>query len=262
MSTQGNQLLHNPHLDGDGFFWPAGQTGILLSHGYTATTAEIRPLAEKLHQKGYTIAAPLLPGHGTCPEDLNRTRWQDWARAGQDALNRLSDTCEHVFVGGESMGGLLALYLASQNPGITGLLLYAPAIALNMSLADLAKLYLGAPFVNQVPRTSLDNSQSWQGYPGLPLKGAIELLTFGKITRAQLSKINQPVLIFQGRFDTTTSPNAGEVILRGVSSNIKKRFWMEKSHHTLTLDVELDEITTKTIEFIEQSLLHQGETHL
>ena len=256
MSTQGNPFLHNPHLDGDAFFWPAGRTGILLSHGYTATTAEIRPLAEKLHQKGYTVAAPLLPGHGTSPADLNRVRWQDWARCGQDTLNRLFDTCERVLVGGESMGGLLALTLASQNPKVAGLLLYAPAIALNMGPADLAKLYLGAPFVTQVPRASLDNGQSWQGYPGLPLKGAIELLAFGKATRAQLSKIHQPLLLFQGRFDTTVAPQAGEIILNGVASTVKLRYWMEKSHHTLTLDVELDEIADRTIEFIEQLLLH------
>ncbi len=256
MSTQGNPFLHNPHLDGDAFFWPAGRTGILLSHGYTATTAEIRPLAEKLHEKGYTVAAPLLPGHGTSPEDLNRVRWQDWARCGQDMLNHLFDTCERVLVGGESMGGLLALYLASQNPKVAGLLLYAPAIALNMGPADLAKLYLGAPFVTQVSRASLDNGQSWQGYPGLPLKGAIELLAFGKATRAQLSKIHQPLLLFQGRFDTTVAAKAGDVILSGVASTVKARYWMEKSHHTLTLDVELDEIADRTIEFIEQLLLH------
>lgn len=262
MSTQGNPFLHNPHLDGDAFFWQAGRTGILLLHGYTATTAEIRPLAEKLHQTGYTIAAPLLPGHGTSPADLNRVRWQDWARAGQDTFNRLFETCERVFVGGESMGGLLALYLASQNPKAAGLLLYAPALALNMGFTDFAKLYLGAPFVSEVPRASLDCSESWQGYPGLPLKGAIELLAFGRATRSQLAKIQQPTLVFQGRLDKTVAPQIGEMILNGVSSTLKKHYWMEKSHHPLALDIELDEISARTVEFIEQLLLHQGETHL
>ncbi|MDX9990519.1 MAG: alpha/beta fold hydrolase [Anaerolineales bacterium] len=253
MGTQGNPNLHNPQLDGDPFFWQAGPTGILLAHGYTATTAEIRPLAEKLRARGYTVSAPLLPGHGTSPEDLNRTTWQDWARAGQTALDQLFARCERVFVGGESMGGLLAIYLASQNPQAAGLLLYAPAIALNMGFVDYAKLYLGAPFISQVARASLDNGESWQGYPGLPLRGGIELLAFGKATRAQLSKIQQPVLIFQGRFDTTTAAQAGDLILKGVSSKTKMRYWMDKSHHTLTLDVELDEVAARTIEFIEKS---------
>lgn len=251
-TTRGNSFLHNPHLDGDAFFWQAGRVGILLSHGFTATTAEIRPLAEILHRKGYTVAAPLLPGHGTSPADLNRVRWQDWARAGQDTLEQLFQSCERVFVAGESMGGLLALYLASQNPRVAGLLLYAPAIALNMRFADYAKLYLGAPFLEQVPRSGLDCSEAWQGYSGLPLKGILQLLDFGRATRAQLAKIHQPILVLQGRLDTTVAPQAGDVILAHVSSTKKAHYWLEKSHHTLTLDVELDEVATKTIEFIEQ----------
>ena len=45
-----NPALHNPHLEGGPFFWEAGPVGVLLLHGYTATTAEMRPLAKRLHE--------------------------------------------------------------------------------------------------------------------------------------------------------------------------------------------------------------------
>lgn len=250
--TKGNPNLHNPHLDGDAFDWQAGPIGVLLSHGFTATTAEIRPLAEKLYESGYGVSAPLLPGHGTRPEDLNRVRWQDWAAAGQSALEPMLKNYERVFVAGESMGGLLALHLAAQNPQVAGVLLYAPAIALNMRFTDYAKLYLGASFLEQVPRSGLDCGDLWQGYPGLPLRGILQLLDFGKSVRAQLLKIYQPVLVFQGRLDTTVAPQAGEIILNGIASTQKQRIWMEKTHHPMALDVELDEIAARTIEFIEK----------
>ena len=64
------QMILNPHLEGDSFFWEGGEVGILLIHGFTATTAEVRPLAEFLHKNGYTVAGPLLPGHYTKPDDL------------------------------------------------------------------------------------------------------------------------------------------------------------------------------------------------
>lgn len=252
MSTLGNPQLHNPQLQGDSFFWQAGPVGILLAHGYTATTAEIRPLAEKFHQRGYTVAGPLLPGHGSQPADLNRVRWQDWAQAGQAALETLKTSCEQVFVGGESMGGLLALYLASQNPELAGVLLYAPAIQLTMSATDRLKLLLGAPFIEQVPRASLDGKDAWQGYPGLPLRGALELLRFQAATRARLANIHQPVLIFQGRLDTTVAPEAGKIIFAGIRSSVREHHWLENSNHAIPLGPEQAQVAELSIQFIEK----------
>jgi carboxylesterase len=245
-----NPNLHNPHLDGEAFFWKVGPTGVLLSHGYTATPAEIRYLAKAFHEKGYTVAGPLLPGHGTRPEDLNHVCWQDWVRAGEETLAKLFENCEHVFVGGESMGGVLALYLASQEPRIGGVLLYAPAISTPMGTVDRIKLYAGAPFITQVERESLDCSTEWQGYPGLPLKGTIQLLRFQEATRKRLSQIRQPVLIFQGRNDTTVAPEAGEIILNGIRSSVKEHYWMENSSHTIALDVERDRVAELSIRFM------------
>lgn len=254
MGTRNNPNLHNPHLDGDAFFWQAGPVGVFLAHGYTATTAEIRPLAEKFHARGYSVAAPLLPGHGTRPGDLNRVRWREWAATGQATLNQLLATCEHVFVSGESMGGLVALHLASKNPGVCGVLLYAPAIMLNMGPLDYAKLYLGAPFMEQVSRSSLDCSGKWQGYPGLPLRGIIQMQHFQSAVLSRLAEIHQPVLVFQGRLDTTVAPDAGKIILDGVCSTVKEHYWMEQSHHTITLDVEIARVADLSIQFIEKNI--------
>ncbi|PWH18176.1 MAG: hypothetical protein DDG60_00710 [Anaerolineae bacterium] len=253
MTTQGNSKLHNPHLNGDSFFWKNGPTGILLSHGYTATTAEVRPLAERLHRQGYTVAGPLLPGHGTQPDDLNHTRWQDWVQTGQETLMRLFETCETVWVGGESMGGVLALYLAAHHPQIKGILLYAPALVVNMTWLDQIKLYLGSAFMSQIGRSKLDNPDKWQGYPSLPLKGIIQLLQFQKATLPLLPRIHQPVLIFQGRLDETVAPETGQVILQSITSPVKELHWMEQSHHTIILDIEFEQVLARTLSFLAQN---------
>lgn len=258
MGTQGNPNLHNPQLEGDSFFWQAGSTGVFLSHGYTATTAEIRPLAEKFHQRGFTVAGPLLPGHGTQAADLNHVRWQDWVRAGQESLNQLTACCEQVFVGGESMGGLVALYLASQNPRLAGILLYAPAIRLRLTALERAKLALGAAFIEQVPRASLDGADAWQGYPGLPLRGALELLRFQAATRSRLANIAQPILIFQGRLDVTVAADAGQIIFDGVKSSIQEHHWLEKSNHAIPLGPEREAVAELSIEFMKK-LSHSKE---
>jgi len=58
-------VMKNPQLDGESFFFEGNEIGVALFHGFTATTAEVRPLAEYLRSFGYTLSAPLLPGHGT-----------------------------------------------------------------------------------------------------------------------------------------------------------------------------------------------------
>ncbi|MBC8330787.1 MAG: alpha/beta fold hydrolase [Anaerolineae bacterium] len=250
--SENNPNLHNPHFAGDAFIWQAGPVGVFLSHGFTATTAEIRPLAKKFHARGYTVAAPLLPGHGTKIQDLNRVDWQAWVSAGQAMLAKLFETCEQVFVAGESMGGLLSLYLSSQEPRIAGVLLYAPAIRTTLRLSDYVKLYLGASFVESVGRASLDRSDLWQGYPDLPLKGTIQFLRFQAAVNKRLSHIHQPVLIFQGRKDTTVVPEAGELLMNAISSAVKEHHWMENSSHVIVLDVELEQVAATSIQFIER----------
>ena len=126
--------LNTTQLPGEPFFWEAGPVGVLLSHGFTATPFEVRGLACFLHERGYTVLAPLLPGHGTTPEEMNRCRWQDWTAAVEAAYRTLAARSERVFVGGESLGGLLALYLATEHPEVAGILAFAPALKIRSRL--------------------------------------------------------------------------------------------------------------------------------
>ena len=188
-------------------------------------------------------------------EDLNRVRWQDWVESGEKVYGQLKSRCEHVILGGESMGGLVALYLASRHPEVRGVMLYAPAIKLNISTADRIKLYLGSLFMPFAKRESMDASDKWQGYhPELPTKGIVQLLRFQDAVKKVLPQIKQPIIIFQGRKDTTVDPAAGEMILSSVRSNIKEHHWMENSTHPILIDVELDAVTDLSVRFTEKIL--------
>ncbi len=247
-------LIKNPHLESDAFYWQGGPTGILLIHGFTATTAEVRPLAKALHSQGYTVSGPVLPGHNTFPEDLNRVRWQDWVVAMERAYLELAAHCERVFVGGESTGGLLALYLGSSHPKIAGLLLYAPALKLTLSARDAVKLRLVAPFVPYLPHQEKeDDGLAWKGYTVLPLKGAVQLLRLQKQVMPRLQRIQQPVLIVQGRLDDTVHPSVPQLIFDRVQARRKEIHWMEASTHCVILDRELDRVTAITLEFLGSS---------
>ena len=246
-------FIQNPHLDGDPFFWEAGPTGVLLIHGFTATTAEVRPLAKKLHTAGYTISAPVLPGHNTDnPENINRYTWRDWVAEVERAYRELAQRCGRVFAGGESTGGVLALWLAAHHPEISGLLLYAPALELQISRVDKIKLHLIVPFVPYLPKNSDDDDLPWKGYTVNPVKGVLQLLKLQKQVWPLLPQIRRPLLIVQGEQDATVAAETPKKIYDQVRATLKEVHWMENSGHCVAIDRDANRVAEITLQFISR----------
>ncbi len=253
-----NLHLHNPHLPGEAFYLEsAGKNAVLLFHGFTATCAEVARLGKVLNRAGFATAAPLLPGHGTQPGELNKVRWQDWVAAGESAYQKLAKDYQRVFVGGESAGGLVALYLAAEHPEIAGVMAYAPALQLRMTRWQRLQLRLIAPFVAGLPKGDLAGNTTWQGYTVNPPKGVIELLRLQKQVRARLPGILQPLMVVQGRRDTTIDPRSAEMVYELAGSAKKALHWMEKSGHCVLLDEEQHAVTRLTLDFIYEALSYK-----
>lgn len=247
-----NYPIHNPHLDGSPFFWKGGSVGVLLSHGYTATPVEVKSLARILHDAGYSVSGPLLPGHATTPEDLNRYRWQQWADTLEVAYQELAGRCETVFVGGESMGAVLALFLASEHPEIAGILTYAPALVVTRQTR--IQVRLAAPFMAVSPKTEISVEDQWQGYPVNPLKAAVQLFELQGVVQKRLPRIRQPLLTVTGRLDTAIDHSGVDLLHSRVASTVKQVHWMERSSHVVILDQELDEVGAITLAFMQRVL--------
>jgi len=251
-----HNIIRNPHLEGDTFFWPGGPVGVVLIHGYTATTAEVRLLSRFLHEHGYTVSGPLLPGHGTTPEDMNRCRWQDWTGAVEQAYRQITARCERVFVGGESMGGLLALYAASEHPELAGIFAYAPALMVPPGRILLARLLAPLVPMTYKQRNPVDAiaDERWKGYETNPVWAVVQMGDLQQEVRRRLSRIRQPLLVVQGRLDTAIDPRGAESVFREASSTVKEFHWMERSTHCVILDQEWEQAAELTLRFMERVL--------
>src|SRR5690606_24892301 len=90
---------------------------VLLLHGFTGTSADVRMLGRFLEKKGYTSYAPHYRGHGVPPEQLIETGPKDWwedVRKGYETLKEKG--YEKIAVAGLSLGGVLGLKLAMNVP--------------------------------------------------------------------------------------------------------------------------------------------------
>jgi carboxylesterase len=222
-----DSTLKNPQLDGSAFYWEGGPVGILLVHGLTATAVEVRLFAQRLHDLGYTVAGPLLPGHGSTPAALNRTHWPEWVAEAEQVYLQMAKTCQSIILGGESAGAVIALYLASFHPEAVAVLAYAPAIKLAVSRLQEIELRLAAPFILATPKGDIDREDYWQGYKVNPLKATLQLIQFQKEALKRLPMVEQPLLVVQGRHDTTIHPTAGEIAMQAAGSTVKEMHWME-----------------------------------
>jgi carboxylesterase len=249
-------LIQNKDLDGDEFYFDRkSKACILLIHGFTATTAEVRPLSEYLADAGFSVIAPLLPGHNTTPDDLNKRKWQEWTDEVEKVCVTALRNYEHVFIGGESMGGIIACYSASFHPELAGVIVYSPAIHVKnlglMRLIRLFKKYYPKPSLN-MDDADIHDVLPWKGYKVHPTSAAVQLLQLQKEVKSRLSLIQQPILIFQGNLDETIDPNGANFLKEKVGSRKKKLIWLENSGHCVILDQEYSLVFSETKQFLEQ----------
>lgn len=130
------------------------QLGILVFHGFTATTDSVSLLVDALHRTGVLVRAPLLAGHGaSSPEALRGITCTDWLTDAEKAFSQLSASCEKIILVGHSMGALLALNLAVRHESrVDSLVLAAPAIKLYSIFSPGRPLYRFAPLLARVKK--------------------------------------------------------------------------------------------------------------
>ena len=244
-------------LDPKGFAFEGGSTGVLLLHGYTAASPEMRPIGEYLANKGLTVVVPLLPGHGTTPEDLNTRTWREVADAAASELYDLQGKCDRVYVGGLSMGGLLALHLGQRCSGIAGLIPMAAALYLRDPLSRLLPLL--RHFISTFPKSkdvhvSIEDPASAEliwSYDQNPVRFAAEVLELMHHVRRRLPQIDLPILAFHGARDRTVPTKAARALGSQTASQDVEVVILKNSGHCLSIDGEREQVADKIWQWIQ-----------
>ncbi len=247
-------MTRHTHLNPAPFYLEGGPTGILLIHGFTGSPPEMRWIGEYLNRNGLTVAAPLLPGHGTTVEDMNRCRWRDWTGCVETALADLRSRCDRVFVAGLSMGALLTLYLAARHPDLPGVVLYSPATRVadwRILLTPLARFFVHTlPKSEESDLTDPEAEQRLWSYEEYPVPAAAELLQLSLWVRRHLRQVTCPLLLVYSTRDLSIHPQSGPFTYEHVASSDKEMLVLRNSGHALTVDSEWEMVAERTLRFI------------
>jgi esterase/lipase len=233
-------------------------TGVVFSHGYMAAPRELKTLAETLFAKGINVHVIRLRGHGTDPEALKKVSVEEWETDFERAFVAMRQVCDKVFIGGFSMGGLLALDHAAQY-AVDGVIAINSALKLHdlrvsyvvptLHIFNEMIAYLNAEGIMEW----IDNSHTEQpevNYLKHPLASVAQMEKLMTKVAANLKHITDPILIIQSDNDPIVKRESGKLIYDGISSKDKKLLILPREKHSILADEGSDEVFEAVAAFI------------
>ncbi len=243
-------------------YYPGGKTAVLVLHGFGGFTEELDYLAQRINQAGYTVSLPRLPGHGTCGDDFYQTGWKDWLRRFTDAYLDLRAAHETVYVAGLSMGGVIALLLASRFP-IPRLALAAPAVVNREKIILLTplvqffakKMATGYTEERRDPEIQEMAKDYWcNNWP----RQAASLLRLQRMARRRLSKVTADTFTIVSEADNRVPVSAAELVEKGISGKKAESLILQNSPHVMVDGCDKELIADRIIQWFDQGSQDQG----
>lgn len=213
-------------------------------HGFTGSPAHLRLLARHVSEThGHTVLLPRLAGHGTSMEDMATTGQIHWLASVRETMRLAFELSDTVHLLGFSMGGLLALRVATEFPIQSLTTLNTPMVGSAMRV-QYARLL--APFVPYRMWPNSDDIPSgkardyWVQYAGMPTRSISELDQTRKEAIKATARVEASTLIIHSRADETVDAKSAGILAAALVNAKVKIVWLETSPHNALLYHERD----------------------
>ena len=230
----------------------AGKRAVLLLHGFTGNTNDVKRLGKYLADRNYTVHAPLYKGHGGGPDLLiqsNPTEWWNSVIEGYDELKNRG--YEEIAVAGVSLGGIFSLKLGEERPTKAIVTMSAPASSkstdsLQNRIVDYAINYKK---LSGTYDEAIDSRTKIAELVKMPSLNYLQSMI--NETSEKLNVIKTPVHILRGLEDDEYYCESADLIYSSVNSRIKSVKTFINSGHILTLGKERELVFEEIYRFFE-----------
>ncbi|WP_176551442.1 carboxylesterase [Bacillus wiedmannii] len=235
------------------FTFEGGDRAVLLLHGFTGNSADVRMLGRFLEKKGYTCHAPIYKGHGVPPEELVHTGPEDWWQDVMEAYQLLKDKgFEKIAVVGLSLGGVFSLKLGYTVPVLGVVPMCAPMYIKSEETMYQGILTYAREYKNREQKSPEQIEQEMLEFQKTPMNTLKALQQLIADVRNNVDMIYAPTFVVQARHDEMINTDSANIIYNGVESTLKDIKWYEDSTHVITLDKQRDELHEDVYNFLEQ----------
>ncbi|MBU8906691.1 alpha/beta hydrolase [Desertibacillus haloalkaliphilus] len=234
------------------FTFEGGKRAVLLLHGFTGTTADVRMLGRFLQKKGYTCHAPLYKGHGVPPEELVHTGPEDWWHDVQEGYEFLKEQgYDEIAVCGLSLGGVFSLKIGYTLPVKGVVPMCAPATIKSEEVMYKGVLAYAREYKKHEQKDEQQINAEMKEFEKTPMNTLQALQELITDVRNHLDHIYSPTFVVQARHDEMIDTESANIIYENVESDDKEIKWYEHSTHVITLDKEKEELHEDVYQFLE-----------
>lgn len=183
--------------------------GVLWFHAWASSTDDLQEMIQYLKINGIDYHSVDLRGHNTQPSDLHGVTYRDWLKQAEEAYLEVEKKWDYVFVGGLSMGGQLAIYVASKYP-VTGIISIGTPLRIRIPFMLRYVSHITQYLPHLIRRKhSFNNARihkiatSRKGaYKYFPISSVAQVCFLTrKVRRQYVKKINSPILLIQSTTD-------------------------------------------------------------
>lgn len=234
------------------FFFEKGKRAVLLLHGFTGTSADVRMLGRFLEKEGYTSLAPHYKGHGVPPEELIHTGPDEWWEDVVKAYDQLKDAgYEEIAVAGLSLGGVFSLKLGYNRPlkGIVSMC--APMTLKTTDLMYEGVLKYAGEYKKYEGKEQAQIDEEVEALRGKTMPSLSDLQALVQEVRENVDHVYAPLFVVQGAKDSVIDPKSANIIYESAQSIEKELKWYEKSGHVITLGPEKEQLHEDVLAFLE-----------
>ncbi|ARD73886.1 carboxylesterase [Staphylococcus xylosus] len=232
------------------FFFEEGKRAVLLLHGFTGNSSDVRQLGRFLQKKGYTSYAPQYEGHAAPPEEILKSSPFVWFKDALDGYDFLVDKgYDKIVVAGLSLGGCYALKL-SLNRDVKGIVTMCSPMYIKtegamfegvLEYARNFKKYEGKD--EATIQKEMDNFKPTDTLK--ELQGQIQEV------REHIDEVMDPLLVIQAEQDQMINTDSANIIYNESESDDKDIKWYANSGHVITIDKEKELVFEDVYNFLE-----------
>ncbi|MGK0255635.1 MAG: esterase/lipase, partial [Arcobacteraceae bacterium] len=216
---------------------------VIALHGFSSAPKEVEKIALYLNAANFNVYAPRIKGHGTVPEDLKTTTWQDWYDSLSRAIAIATLKYKKIYLLGFSTGGLLALLSGKKEyKEFKGSICINAALNLNDIRVktlipavtfwnDLVNAFDAKEYAKEYIDNIAQNPDI--NYDKHYIDSITQLSELMAKTKKNLKKAKIPIYIIQSSDDPVVNPSSAYEIYDAIESKNKKLEIIESSLHVI-----------------------------
>ena len=236
-------------------FHDTGSPIVVLTHGLSDSPFFVTAIASELYDSGYTVIAPLLPGHGlknadeAMQDEQLAERWQTHLK---DVIALALEYTDKVTLGGFSTGGALSVDYYLDNPDqVNGLLLFSGALALNGNVEALSRIWGVKTLARWLDGDYQTSGPNPHKYPAVASFAGLELMELIRAIRQRLedgATIKVPLFAAHSEVDQTT-PIEGVIDLLSFVEADNTFYVIDAEHQLCHADLVVNRLLLEKMNF-------------